>query len=177
MKRQKKKEKIKAITDFLYNSYASFYLSSIKNGLSRGNNKTLPLRIELIRLYSLGITGFDTPGSLNVSEETQHVFLGMKKYINDDPYFKNYNIQKANVILTDGISYLSKNTNFETFDRIEFYKKYIQPLYEELGSWDGRSDDLKEFSGWNVNNKNFFSSDFLDPYFYTLLKKEKIMLI
>lgn len=167
------KEKIKAITDFLYNSYASFYLSSVKNGLSKGNNKTLPLRIELIRMYSLGVTGFDTPGSLNVSEEAKHVFSGMKKYINDDPYFKNYNIQKASAILTDGIGYLSKNTDFETFDRIEFYKKYIQPLYEEFGKWDGRSDDLKEFSGWNVNNKNFFSSDFLDPYFYTLLKKEE----
>jgi cytochrome c peroxidase len=167
------KEEIKTITDFLYNSYASFYLSSVKNGLSKGNNKTLPLRIELIRMYSLGVTGFDTPGSLNISEEASHAFLGMKKYINDDPYFKNYNIQKANTILTEGIDYLSKNTNFETFDRIEFYKRYIQPLYEELGNWDGRSDDLKESSGWNVNNKNLFSSDFLNPYFYTLLKKEE----
>ena len=34
----------------------------------------------------------------------------------------------------------------------------------------GNPDDLKEFSGWNVKNKNFFSSDFLDPYFYTILK-------
>jgi len=170
---KEQKEEIKTITDFLFNSYASFYLSSVKNGLSKGNNKTLPLRIELIRIYSLGVTGFDTPGSLNVSEEASHAFLGMKKYINDDPYFKNYTLQKANSILTDGIEYLSKNTDFETFDRIEFYKKYIQPLYEEFGNWDGRGDDLKEFSGWNVNNKNLFSSDFLNPYFYTLLKQNE----
>jgi len=168
-----KKDDIKTIADFLYNSYASFYLSTVKNGLSKGNNKTLPLRIELIRIYSLGVTGFDTPGSLNVSDETVHAFSGMKKYLHDDLYFKNYNIQKADAILTDGINYLTKNTDFETFDRIEFYKKYIQPLYEEFGSWDGRTDDLKEFSGWNVGNKNFFSSDFLDPYFYTLLKKDE----
>ncbi|SDR14034.1 cytochrome c peroxidase [Chryseobacterium soldanellicola] len=168
-----KKEEIKAITDFLYNSYASFYLSTTKNGLSKGNNKTLPLRIELIRIYSLGVTGFDTPGSLNISEEAGHALLGIKKYINDDAYFKNYNIEKANTILTESIDYLSKNTDFEKFDRIEFYKKYIQPLYEEFGNWDGRPDDLKEFSGWNVANKNFFSSDFLDPYFYTLLKSSE----
>lgn len=168
-----RKEEIKTITDFLYNSYAGFYLSSVKNGLSKGNNKTLPLRIELIRIYSLGVTGFDTPGSLNVSEEAAHAFSGMKKYINDDPYFKNYHVQKANTILTEGIGYLSENKDFETFDRIEFYKKYVQPLYEEFGNWDGRSDDLKEFSGWNAGNKNFFSGDFLDPYFYTLLKKEE----
>jgi len=168
-----KKEEIKTITNFLYNSYANFYLSTTKNGLSKGNNKTLPLRIELIRIYSLGVTGFDTPGSLNISEEAGHALLGIKKYINDDAYFKNYNIENANTILTESIDYLSKNTDFEKFDRIEFYKKYIQPLYEEFGNWDGRPDDLKEFSGWNVANKNFFTSDFLDPYFYTLLKSSE----
>lgn len=168
-----KKEEIKTITDFLFNSYASFYLSSMKNGLSKGNNKTLPLRVELIRIYSLGVTGFDTPGSLNISEEALHAFTGMKKYIQDDPYFKNYNTEKANHLFTAGIKYLSENTDFETFDRIEFYKRYIQPLYRELGSWDGRTDDLKEFSGWNAGSTEFFSSDFLDPYFYTLLKKEE----
>lgn len=167
------KEEIKTITDFLFNSYASFYLSSLKNGLSKGNNKTLPLRIELIRIYSLGITGFDTPGSLNSSEEALHAFSGMKKYIQDDPYFKNYNTEKADRLFTAGIKYLSENTDFETFDRIEFYKKFIQPLYNELGSWDGRTDDLKEFSGWNPGSTEFFSSDFLNPYFYTLLKKEE----
>ncbi|MCT2409416.1 cytochrome-c peroxidase [Chryseobacterium antibioticum] len=167
------KDKIKTITDFLYNSYSSFYLSAMKNGLSRGNNKTLPLRIELIRIYTLGVTGFDTPGSLNISEEASHAFTGIKKYINDDAYFKNYNVQKANQILTEGINYLSAHKDFETFDRIEFYKKYIQPLYEELGKWDGREDDLKEFSGWNVKSKNLFSSDFLDPYFYTLLQSSE----
>lgn len=167
------KEKIKDITSFLYNNYAKFYLSAVKNGLSKGNNKTLPLRLELIRIYTLGVTGFDTPGSLNISEEAAHALLGIKKYINDDLYFKNYNVQKANAVLSESIDYLSKNKDFETFDRIEFYKKYMQPLYEELGKWDGRADDLKEFSGWNVNNKDFFSSDFLDPYFYTLLKSSE----
>lgn len=167
------KEEIKTITNFLYNSYASFYLSSVKNGLSKGNNKTLPLRIELIRIYTLGVTGFDTPGSLNISEEASHALLGMKKYINNDVYFKNYSVQKADGILAESIDYLSKNKDFETFDRIEFYKKYIQPLYEEFGNWDGNSDDLKEFSSWNVKSKNLFASDFLDPYFYTLLKSSE----
>lgn len=164
------KEKIIEITDYLYNNYNNFYLSSITNGLSKGNNKTLPLRIELIRIYTLGLTGFDTPGSLNISEEAAFALKGMKKYIEDDAYFKNFNSVKAHQFLDEGALYLNKNKDFEKFDRIEFYKKYLQPLYEELGNWDGNTDDLKEFSGWNVANKNFFSSDFLDPYFYTILK-------
>jgi len=170
---QNEKEEIKTITNFLYNNYANFYLSALKNGLSNTNNKTLPLRIELIRIYSLGITGFDTPGSLNISEETSHVLSGMKSYIEDEDYFKNFKTEKAIQIIENSLLYLAKNTDFETFDRIEFYKNTIQPLYEELGKWDGRSDDLNNFSGWNVSNTNFFKSDFFDPYFYTILKKSE----
>jgi len=165
-----KKDEISTITNFLYNSYANFYLSTLNNGLSSGNNKTLPLRIELIRIYSLGVTGFDTPGSLNISEEAAHAFKGMSEYINDEAYFKNFKTEKANLIIQQAITYLGKNTDFESFDRIEFYKKFVQPLYEELGRWDGNPDDLKNFSGWNVSNKDFFKADFLDPYFYTILK-------
>lgn len=164
------KEEISTITNFLYNSYANFYLSTLNNGLSSGNNKTLPLRIELIRIYSLGVTGFDTPGSLNISEEAAHALKGMSEYINDEAYFKNFKTEKANLIIQQAITYLGKNTDFETFDRIEFYKQFVQPLYEELGSWDGSPDDLKNFSGWNVSNKDFFKADFFDPYFYTILK-------
>lgn len=164
------KDKIVEITDFLYNSYNDFYLSSIKNGFSEEKNKALPLRIELIRIYTMGVTGFDTPGSLNVFEESIHALKGIDSYIKKDDYFKKFDTQKAENLLAGNIKYLSKNTNFETFDRIEFYKNHLQPLYEELGNWDNFPDDLKEISGWNINNKNFFSDDFLNPYFYTLLK-------
>lgn len=164
------KEEISTITNFLYNSYANFYLSTLNNGLSSGNNKTLPLRIELIRIYSLGVTGFDTPGSLNISEEAAHALKGMSEYINDEAYFKNFKTEKANLLIQQAITYLGKNTDFESFDRIEFYKQFVQPLYAELGSWDGNPDDLKNFSGWNVSNKDFFKADFFDPYFYTILK-------
>ena len=166
----KKKDKIVEITDFLYNSYNDFYRSSIKNGFSEEKNKTLPLRIELIRIYTMGVTGFDTPGSLNVFEEAIHALKGIDNYIKKDDYFKKFHTQKAENLLAGNIDYLSKNTNFETFDRIAFYKNHLQPLYEELGNWDNSTDDLKEISGWNSNNKNFFNDDFLNPYFYTLLK-------
>lgn len=164
------KEEISTITNFLYNSYANFYLSALNNGLSSGNNKTLPLRIELIRIYSLGLTGFDTPGSLNISEEAAHALKGMSEYINDEAYFRNFKTEKANLLIQKAIVYLGKNTDFESFDRIQFYKEFVQPLYAELGSWDGNPDDLKNFSGWNVSNKDFFKADFFDPYFYTILK-------
>lgn len=168
-----KKDKIVEIADFLYNSYSDFYLSALKNGFSEGKNKTLPLRLELIRIYTMGITGFDTPGSLNVFEEAIHALTGIENYIKKDDYFKKFDTQKAGNLLRKSIGYLSENNNFDTFDRIEFYKNYLQPLYEELGKWDNSPDDLKEISGWNVNNTNFFSDDFLDRS----IKKESNFLL
>jgi cytochrome c peroxidase len=164
------KDRIVEIADLLYNNYTNFYYSAVKNDLTLGNNKTLPLRIELIRIYTMGVTGFDTPGSLNIFEESIHALIGIKNNIDTDPYFNKLDTAKAKNIIANTIAYLSQHTNFDTFDRIEFYKKHLQPLYEELGKWDSSSDNLKNISGWNITNKNFFSSDFLDPYFYMLLK-------
>ena len=165
-------DEIIAITEFLVKNYTNFYLSAIKNGTSTTSNQTLPLRSELIRIYSMGITGFDTPGSLNTSEEAYYALDGMENFIKESPYFKNFNTREVQALLKKTKNYLLQNTDFETFDRIVFYKDYLQPLYEKIGSWDGRKDDLAKFSGWNPESKHLFSSDFLDSYFYTLLKKE-----
>ena len=140
------KDKIVEITDFLINSYNDFYWSAVKNGLSEENNKTLPLRIELIRIYTMGVTGFDTPGSLNVFEEAKHALIGIDNYIKNEYYFKKFDTQKAENLLSNAIVYLSKDTDFETFDRIEFYKIHLQPLYEELGK-DRKSTRLNS-SHW-----------------------------
>jgi hypothetical protein len=48
-----------------------------------------------------------------------------------------------------------KNTDFETFDRIEFYKKYIQPLYEELGNGTEDLMILKNFPVGMWETKTF----------------------
>jgi cytochrome c peroxidase len=167
------RDKIAEITDFLFNNYTDFYLSVMKNGFSDNKNKTIPLRLELIRIYTMGVTGFDTPGSLNVFEEASHALKGIDNYIKNNNYFKEFKTHKAEKLLANSIEYLSNETDFDTFDRIAFYKVYLQPLYEELGTWDSSTDDLKEISGWNSNNKNFFNDDFLDPYFYTLLKQSE----
>ncbi len=170
---EKQRNEIAEIAGFLHNQYSRFYLSAMQNGLSSGTNKTLPLRMQLIRIFSMGVSGYDTPGSLNVSEEAQHSLSGILKHIESDSYFQNYDVSKARKILNEGMTWLSKNRDFNTLDRIEFYKKTIQPLYEELGSWDGRKDDLEEFSGWNSNSSHLFESGFLNPYFYTLLSKNE----
>ncbi len=170
---QENRAKITEISSFLYNSYNSFYLSGIQNGISSGKNKTLPLRMNLVRIYALGLSGFDTPGSLNAIQEAKYSFEGMLKFIESDSYFSNFQTDRVRSLLQKGIVYLSQPHDFESFDRIGFYKNYIQPLYAEMGKWDGDVEELPEISGWNPSSDGLFSSDLLDPYFYTLLKESE----
>lgn len=168
---ERNREKITEISSFLYNNYNSFHLSTLQYGYSSSRNKTLALRMNLVRIFALGLSGFDVPGSLNAMEEAAFSFDGMRNYIINDSYFKNFNIQSSLLLLQNGSEYLRLQHDFENFDRIAFYKKFIQPLYAELGKWDGNSAELDQITGWNASSTEIFSSDFLNPYFYTLLKK------
>ena len=129
--------------------------------------------MNLVRVYALGLSGFDAPGSLNAVEEARYSFEGMLNFIRDEPYFSSFQTGHVQGLLEKGIFYLSQPHDFENFDRISFYKNYIQPLYAEMGKWDGNVERLPEVSGWNPSSDSIFSSDFLNPYFYTLLKKSE----
>ena len=39
------------------------------------------MRLQLVRIYTLGLIGFDTPESLNGIKESQYALEGLKSYI------------------------------------------------------------------------------------------------
>ncbi|MEM9821597.1 MAG: cytochrome c peroxidase [Bacteroidota bacterium] len=92
------------------------------------------IRQELVRVYTLGLTGFDTPGSVNSIPEAKAALHGaydaFKAYL---PLLQEKNVGQA--ILMDArmeytLSYLDENTDFDTFDRLKFLKEHIDPQYE-----------------------------------------------
>ncbi|SEW39802.1 cytochrome c peroxidase [Chitinophaga sp. YR573] len=131
-------------------------------------------RIELIRSFTLGITGFDTPGSLNALPEAKETMAALQEVTT--PLIKDSAVQK---IFSNSIRYLSKNNQFDTFDRLTFLTTFINPLYKTLGETHQRLKlkTTAQLSGkiasWNVYSKNIFAEDFLDPYYYSMLKREK----
>lgn len=132
------------------------------------------MRLQLIRIFSLGITGFDTPGTLNGIAESIASLQGMKAFFQMEsgkPYFSDINVKFDKAIV-----YLQQNNHFETFDRLVFLKNYLDPLYKALGKTaSARNPDvrLEKFSSWNPGSESVFSSDFLNPYFFTELTKEE----
>lgn len=153
------------------NSFYNLLFTSLdtKSGNIKGNISAM--RLQLVRIYALGLTGFDTPGSLNAIPETQSALQGMKAFLAE-----NYPQPKIKEILPlfDGaINYLEKNTSFEKLDRLEIFRGYIDPLYKQLGTIEkGQEPEfIKQIAAWNAGSTSIFGNDFLNPYFFTDLKE------
>lgn len=135
-------------------------------------------RLELIRIFSLGVTGFDTPGSLNALEEAKYSLIGIQTLIK--PILHRLSKEKKKEIdklFQKSDRYLEKNNDFENFDRLTFLTKYIDQLYEKLGNAQQelhiKSTALVygETPSWNAASSSIFSKDFLNPYYYSLLNE------
>lgn len=153
------------------NSYYNLLFTSLdtKGGNVKGNVSAM--RLQLVRMYSLGLTGFDTPGSLNAIPEAQSALQGMKAFLAENyPESKTRNILP---LFKGAIEYLEKNTSFEKLDRLEIFRGYIDPLYKQLGTIEkGQEPEfIKQIAAWNAGSTSIFGNDFLNPYFFTDLKE------
>lgn len=136
-------------------------------------------RIELVRIFTLGITGFDTPGSLNAIEEASISLQSLQQILHQITV-KASEKQRAELdgIFNNAVAYLKKNKHFDNFDRLEFLTEYINPLYKktlviqkELNI-KSVAEITNRLPSWNAYSENIFAEDFINPYYYTLLKKE-----
>ena len=132
------------------------------------------LRLGLVRVMSLGITGFDTPASDQALKESAHSWESMLHYL--EPYLSLSPSQAK----ADGIRYKFeqgllqlRSSDFDSFDRARFLRSIIEPLYEELlrlhQSLQYETVD-EVFQGalpWNYDSPSIFSDAFFNVDYYT----------
>ncbi|TKC62342.1 cytochrome-c peroxidase [Pedobacter hiemivivus] len=81
------------------------------------------IRLEIFRITSLGITGFDTPSALQSLPEAAAALTGIQEVL------KNYNATAE--LLTPvktAIIHLNKTTDFNSLDRMAFITDHLQPI-------------------------------------------------
>lgn len=159
----------------LYNAYQLLY-EGLKTKTIEPEKEIAAMRLGLIRVFTLGVTGFDTPGSLNAIEEAKISMQAMMSFFKE--YQKQSPLKELQEIInlfSKSINYLEQPASFTNFDRLVFLKSYINPLYRKLGEIDQKEipNFLPYVSSWNPKSKSIFSEDFLNPYFFTELKKEE----
>lgn len=127
------------------------------------------LRQQIIRIGSMGLTGFDTPGSLNGINESIVAFETIKEYT----IGSNLDIK-----LNGAINYLKTNNDFDTFNRLFFFKEYLNPIFSLLTKEKNKYNS-KEFSifqpptSLNPHAENIFRNDILDPSFFSRVNYDK----
>jgi cytochrome c peroxidase len=134
------------------------------------------LRFDLIRLAALGMSGFDTPGSLNSIEESKVVWSTYDTLLQmyypvlvEQPSLRD-SIQQ---IINNGYRQLAKTTDFQQFDRLSFIRSGINPLFDKLIRLQTvlRAEFYYEVSSvpqpFNFKSNNIFSTNFLRAEYYT----------
>ena len=172
-----RKEKILTLTKALQTDFKPIKTAFEKRQYITDFEIIEAARLELIRIFSLGITGFDTPGSLNAITEASTALNALKEVL-DLLIEKSVYANSVRLHFKEVEIYLNKNNDFERFDRLTFLTDFINPLYKvllqsqkELGILSS-AEKYGETASWNAYSDNIFSNDFLNPYYYSLLKRK-----
>lgn len=133
-------------------------------------------RTALNRVYTISLTGFDTPGSLLGISDAMYILQALKEdmsfYL---PMMNEIDPELARTLM-DGFvkaeKYLSQHLEFESFDRFHFYKDYLAPLSANLLRMQERSGiefpsevDYK-IRPVNERSEALFEKDFLQKSYF-----------
>lgn len=133
-------------------------------------------RRQIIRIFTLSLTNFDTPGSGNgiqesiVSLESLYSYLKIHQTLIETKSKTLY--RQLTFLFESSISYLKECNDFENFDHLHFYKNQLQPLYQKLLACHKILDikTIDELSNLpqsvNYENHFIFKEDFLNANFY-----------
>jgi cytochrome c peroxidase len=119
---------------------------------------------QLIRITTLGITGFDSPIAFNSLKEAKASLIGILEFSKILGNNKEIDLQ-----INSAISYLNKNSNFDSFDRMNFIKSHLIPISEAINLLSNSKivdqDTIKTLKPFSGGLKEFFSGKFDSNYF------------
>lgn len=91
------------------------------------------IRLEMIRIITLYITGYDAPLLKSGMEESSVGLQGMNEIL--APYLTNYNGRDSlQYYINQGMQFLQASEGFDKFDRLYFLTAYALPLQQQLNN-------------------------------------------
>lgn len=138
-------------------------------------------RVELIRMYTLGLTGFDVPAS---GSSITDAITVLNTLYSDLSLYKDFfdkvdaDLYKKVMRDLDGYrKYLVVHNDFDNLDRLHVLKAYVNPLFANILTLHKKSgiEMIHEvvppnyLPPYNHLSDNLFAEDFLDHYGYIAL--------
>jgi cytochrome c peroxidase len=135
--------------------------------------------VALIRLFSLGLTGFDTPGTLAGIDDAKAVLKSMRSFLSlYQAALSNKNpalYAQIDKLLNASLKALNNSKNFDEMNRFAFLIEYINPLIAKLNEAKHalEIETMEEVNpgnnALNFEAKNLFEANLLQKDFYLKL--------
>lgn len=131
------------------------------------------IRFGLIRLNTMGVTGFDSPGNTDFAMNEVAISLEGMKHVLEmyRPFLPEFDYRQFEQLFESGIAFV-RNSTFEKLDRAAFHKNYADPLWREFLVFQKALQVELPFQRMNsqmpVNyeSSSMFANDFLQADFY-----------
>ncbi|WP_106528815.1 cytochrome-c peroxidase [Chitinophaga niastensis] len=122
------------------------------------------LRLELVRIYTLSITGYDAPELKSGIQEAYQAMTAIQYCLQPFLQATDPATKRVSEGLAQCIQYLQQHPDFDTFNRLEFLSDFALPLQENLSILiQARHLYLHTRSALNYDAKNLFSKNALNP--------------
>jgi len=120
------------------------------------------MRLEVFRIITLGITGFDSPIAQNSLPEAITSLETIERQLT--VYDENGQNSMTLKILKEGKDYLGENSKFNEFGRAYFIKKYLNPLSKAIYKTQSalKIPFFKESRGLKVTAQTLFDRNAFD---------------
>lgn len=120
-------------------------------------------RLEIARVSTLGISGFDAPGTHDSMREGAQAFEGVRELVSvaGPGFWGDFARERRAVDSTfkRAQAYLEANTDFDTFDRLTFITHYAQPAATALDALRraGRTTAIRIPRAWRFDAPSVYS--------------------
>lgn len=124
------------------------------------------MRLEIYRVITLGITGFDSPIAQNSMPEALAALENLGSYCSIyGTEAESNEIEKTIAIITKAKKYLQENPQFDSFDRAYFITQLANPLSKSLYQAQQKLQIpfIKELRGLKTNTQTLFDKNAFDP--------------
>jgi cytochrome c peroxidase len=138
-------------------------------------------RVELVQLFTQSLTGFDSPVAFHSLPEALVAWTNLENHFAHYlPALTKTDValsQKIETAWSNGKNYLAQHQNFDSFDRMAFFKQHLQPLYADLvAAQRAVGVEFYKLTGkplraWNDEATNIFAKNFIQTPFYSQVKK------
>ncbi|TNE80706.1 MAG: cytochrome-c peroxidase [Bacteroidetes bacterium] len=116
----------------------------------------------VLRVQSMGITGFDVPGSGRAISESE-ISMKAMLFCLEQLHTEGISLPESlNTAWKKAIGYLNKHRNQERFDRFTFIKDYANPLMSSLSHWYQMRIDEKVAIQIPGNTVNYTATSLFD---------------